>query len=186
MKIIVGLGNPGAEYSGTRHNIGFMVVGELADRWRIDSWRQKFDALVAEYRAEAEQVLLVKPQTYMNLSGAAVGALARWYKVPPENIIVAYDDLDLPVGRLRLRLKGGSGGHRGIESLLVHLGQDSFVRVRAGSGRPPAGREVVSHVLTRFSPEEVPLMKEALTKAADAIECMLKEGINKAMNKFNK
>lgn len=186
MKIIVGLGNPGSEYSATRHNIGFMVVDELAHRWNIENWREKFGALIAEYRTGPEQVLLVKPQTYMNLSGTAVGPLARWYKVPPEDMIVVYDDLDLPVGRLRLRLKGGSGGHRGIESLLVHVGQDSFVRVRTGIGRPPAGREVVNHVLTRFSPEEEPLIKEALTKAADAIECILKEGANKAMNKFNK
>lgn len=186
MKIIVGLGNPGSEYSATRHNIGFMVIDELAHRWNVENWRERLDASVAEYRAGAETVLLVKPRTYMNRSGTAVGALARWYKVSPEDIIVACDDLDLPVGRLRLRLKGGSGGHRGIESLLVHIGQEDFIRVRTGIGRPPAGREVVDHVLTRFSADEAPVVKKALGRAADAIECILREGADRAMNKFNK
>lgn len=185
MKIVVGLGNPGAEYSATRHNAGFMVIDELARRWNIDSWRERHQALVAEYRGE-EQVLLVKPQTYMNLSGTAVGELARWYKVASDDIIIAYDDLDLPVGKLRLRLKGGSGGHRGIESLLVHLPQDNFMRVRVGIGRPPTGWEVVNYVLGRFTTEEEPLIDAAVKKAAEAIESIVRDGANKAMNKFNK
>ncbi|VBB06552.1 peptidyl-trna hydrolase signature 1 [Lucifera butyrica] len=185
MKIIVGLGNPGAEYGATRHNAGFMVVDELAGRWQPVAWRERFDALVGECRGK-EPVLLVKPQTYMNLSGQAVGALARWYKTPAEDIVVVYDDLDLPVGKLRLRLKGGSGGHRGIESLLVHLGQDTFGRVRVGIGRPPAGWETADYVLGRFTADEAPIMKETIARGADAVESILKHGFNKAMNGFNK
>jgi PTH1 family peptidyl-tRNA hydrolase len=163
-----------------------MALEELAIRWKIETWRSRDEALVTEYRAGAEQVLLVKPQTYMNLSGTAVGALARWYKVKPEDIIVLYDDMDLPVGKLRLRMKGGSGGHRGIESLLVHLGQDTFSRIRIGIGRPPAGWEVPNFVLSRFSEEDTPLMVQAIRRAAEAAEGIVEQGINKAMNQFNK
>lgn len=185
MKIVVGLGNPGSEYSETRHNAGFMAIDELARRWRVDNWRSKNQALIAEYRGD-DQVLLVKPQTFMNLSGVAVGELARWYKVPAQDVIVAYDDLDLPAGKLRMRFKGGSGGHRGIESLLAHLGQDSFVRIRIGIGRPPAGWEVVNYVLGRFTADEAPLIEQAVKKAAEAIESAISDGVNKAMNKYNK
>ncbi|MCX7781588.1 MAG: aminoacyl-tRNA hydrolase [Negativicutes bacterium] len=185
MKLIVGLGNPGQEYSATRHNVGFMAVDELAGRWQAAAWRSRFDALVAEHRG-TEPVLLVKPQTYMNLSGTAVAALARWYKLKTEDIIVIYDDLDLPVGKLRLRGQGGAGGHRGIESLLVHLGQDTFSRVRIGIGRPPQGWETANYVLGRFAPEEQPLIVEAVGRAADAVEYILRHGLVKAGNVFNK
>lgn len=186
MKIIVGLGNPGPQYSATKHNVGFMVVDELARRWKITSWRDKFNAEVAEYRGGAETVLLVKPQTYMNLSGVAVGELCRFYKVSPEDVTVIFDDLDLPAGKLRLRMKGGSGGHRGIESLLIHLPQDSFGRIRIGIGRPPQGWEVADYVLSRFTADEEPVIKETLNRAADAVEAILKSGLTKAMNQFNK
>lgn len=186
MKIIVGLGNPGQEYSATRHNVGFMALDELARRWNIENWRSKSQALVAEYRGSKEQILLVKPQTYMNLSGTSVGELVRWHKISPEDVIVVYDDLDLPAGRLRLRVKGGSGGHRGIESLLVHLSQDNFLRVRIGIGRPPAGWEVVNYVLGRFTADEEPLIEGTIKKAAEAIESIVADGAAKAMNKFNK
>lgn len=185
MKIIVGLGNPGSEYSATRHNVGFMAVDELARRWGISSWKKRNQALVAEYRAE-EPVVLIKPQTYMNLSGVAVGELARWYKVPPEDIIVIFDDMDLAIGRLRLRTKGGSGGHRGIESLLTHLAKDSFARVRIGIDRPPTNWQVVDYVLSQFTPEEQPLLKEAILRAGEAAECIIKQGMIKAMNVYNK
>ena len=185
MKIVVGLGNPGSEYSETRHNVGFMAVDALAKHWEINSWRERNEALTAEYRSKDETILLVKPQTYMNLSGVAVGALARWYKTAVTDIIVIYDDLDLAVGRLRLRPQGGSGGHRGIESLLVHLGQDSFARIRVGIGRPPAGWETAAYVLSRFKGEEADLICAALDKAAAAAECILSKGMNKAMNLFN-
>lgn len=185
MKMIVGLGNPGQEYSGTRHNVGFMVMDELAGRWEAAGWRSKQDALVTEYRSGGEPILLVKPQTFMNLSGTAVGALARWHKIPAEDIIAICDDMDLPVGRLRLRTKGGSGGHKGIESLLVHLGQDNFSRIRVGIGRPPAGWEVVNYVLSRFTAEEAPLMEAALSRAAAAAESIINKGMVKTMNIFN-
>lgn len=185
MKIIVGLGNPGREYSATRHNAGFLVVDELARRWNCQSWKNKSNAQIAEFRG-TEQVLLVKPQTYMNLSGTSVGELARWYKVDSEDIVVVFDDLDLPVGRLRLRMKGGSGGHRGIESLLTHLSKDTFARVRLGIGRPPEGWEVADYVLSRFTAEEEPLVEQAIAKAADAVESIIKVGLTKTMNLFNK
>lgn len=185
MKIIVGLGNPGQEYSLTRHNVGFMAVDELARRWEVAGWRSKFDALLAEYRG-AEPVILVKPQTYMNLSGTAVGALVRWHKLKPEDVIVIYDDLDLPVGKMRIRGQGGAGGHRGIESLLVHLGQDAFARVRIGIGRPPQGWETANYVLSRFTNDEQPLISDTIAKVADAVECILKSGLSKAMNQYSK
>lgn len=185
MKIVVGLGNPGQEYSATRHNIGFMAIDKLAERWAVTGWRERYQAQVAEYRGE-ETVLLVKPQTFMNLSGRAIVPLAAFYKVAYEDIIVIYDDLDLPVGRLRLRLKGGSGGHRGIESLLYESGKDDFARIRIGIGRPPQGWETANYVLGRFSAEEAPVISQALGQVVDAVECIVKEGFSKAMNKFNK
>ncbi len=184
--MIVGLGNPGQEYSATRHNIGFLAVDELARRWGAGSWRNKFNAQIAEHRQGQQQYLLVKPQTYMNLSGTAVSALLNWYKASPRDLIVIYDDLDLPVGRLRLRPKGSSGGHRGIESLLNQLGTDVFDRVRLGIGRPPEGWTVNHYVLSRFTGEELPLISEVLARSAEAVECVLAEGLTKAMNSFSK
>jgi len=185
VKMVVGLGNPGSEYSDTRHNVGFMAIDELARRWGISSWKKRNQALVAEYRAE-EPVVLIKPQTYMNLSGIAVGELVRWYKVLPEDVIVIFDDMDVPLGRLRLRTKGGSGGHRGIESLLTHLTSGSFARVRIGIDRPPTNWQVVDYVLSRFTPEEQPLLNESIARAAEAGECIVKQGMAKAMNLYNK
>ena len=185
MKIVVGLGNPGSEYSDTRHNVGFMAIDALARRLGISSWKKRNQALVAEYRAE-EPVVLIKPQTYMNLSGVAVGELARWYKVSPEDIIVIFDDMDLKIGRLRLRTKGSSGGHRGIESLLTHLTNGNFARVRIGIDRPPTNWQVVDYVLSHFTPEEQPVLNEAIIRAAEAAECIVKQGMNKAMNVYNK
>ena len=186
MKMIVGLGNPGQEYAATRHNVGFLAVEELAIRLHVSVWRSRDEALIAEYRGENENVLLVKPQTYMNLSGTAVGALARWYKMKTEDIVALYDDMDLPAGKLRLRMKGGSGGHRGIESMLVHLGEENFSRIRIGIGRPPAGWEVANFVLSRFNEQETPLIADAISQAAAAAESIITKGINKAMNEFNK
>ena len=185
MKLIVGLGNPGREYSETRHNIGWMVLDVLAKRWE-GNWRLKDNAEVLEARREGEVLLLVKPQTYMNLSGEAVAPLARFYKVPAEDVIVIYDDMDLPTGKLRLRMKGGSGGHRGIESLLYHLRQDTFNRVRLGIGRPPVGWAAPDYVLSRFHQEEQEDLNSALEKAADAVEGILKLGMSNAMNRFNR
>lgn len=185
MKLVVGLGNPGGEYAFTRHNVGFMVIDELAKRHAITNWRSKHEALAAEIRAD-EPILLVKPQTFMNLSGNAVGAIARWYKVAPEDIIVIVDDMDLAPGRLRLRTRGSSGGHRGLESILVNLGQEDFIRVRVGIGRPRPGQEVVNYVLNGFSQEEKLLLDKAIVQAADAVEYMLKHDMASAMNRYNK
>lgn len=185
MKIIVGLGNPGNEYMNTRHNVGFMAVDELAHRWGISAWKKRSQALVAEYRG-SETVILIKPQTYMNLSGTAVGELARWYKVKVEDIIVIFDDMDLPIGRLRIRTKGSSGGHRGIESLLTHLDKDSFARLRIGIDRPPTGWQVVDYVLSSFRTEEQLLLKETIAKVVDAVECIVEQDVTKAMNLYNK
>lgn len=185
MKIIVGLGNPGNEYMNTRHNVGFMAIDELARQWGITSWKKRNQALVAEYRG-SEPVILIKPQTYMNLSGIAVGELARWYKVRVEDIIVIFDDMDLPIGRLRIRTKGSSGGHRGIESLLTHLDKDTFARVRIGIDRPPTNWQVVDYVLSSFRAEEQPLLNEAVARAAKAVECAVEQGVTKAMNLYNK
>ena len=185
MKIVVGLGNPGNQYKDTRHNIGFLVVDELARRWNTPSWKRRYDAEVSEHRAIGP-VLLVKPQTFMNLSGNSVREAAKFYKTPSTDIVVIHDDLDLPAGRLRIRERGGSGGHRGIESMLSQLGADDFVRVRFGVGRPPEGWESADYVLGRFAPNEQALIKEAIDKAADAVEAILKEGTAPAMNRFNR
>lgn len=186
MRVVVGLGNPGQEYSQTRHNVGFITLDQLAERWQCGNWRFKHEALVSEYRGGAEPVVLVKPQTYMNLSGVAVASVLNWYKLKPEDVVVIFDDLDLPTGKLRLRLQGGSGGHKGIESILVHLGKDTFTRVRIGIGRPPAGWETANYVLGRFTADEKAPMEDSITRAADAVESILKHGVDKAMNEFNK
>ena len=186
MKIIAGLGNPGQEYAHTRHNVGFFVVDELARRWGAAFARSRHEALVAERGSGSQRIFLMKPQTYMNLSGVAVGGLARFYKIAAEDLIVVYDDIDLPPGRLRIRQDGGPGGHRGVESLIVHLGSESFVRVRVGVGRPPAGIEAAGHVLRGFLPQELPVMRDAVTQAADAVEAVLSLGVVKAANRFNK
>jgi len=185
MKFVVGLGNPGEEYAATRHNVGFMTVDELARRWQVTDWRLRENALVAEYRA-SEPVLLIKPQTYMNLSGTAVGALARWYKLDPTDIIVIYDDLDLPTGRLRLRARGGAGGHHGMESVILHLNSDQCKRVRIGIGRPPEPVPTVNHVLGRFTEAEIPIIRAAILRAADAVDKALTDGFDAAMNEFNR
>jgi PTH1 family peptidyl-tRNA hydrolase len=185
LKIVVGLGNPGDRYRDTRHNVGFQVVDELARRWRSETWRRRYEAEVAEHRADGP-VLLVKPQTFMNLSGVSVREAAKFYKAQPAEIIVIHDDLDLPPGRMRIRERGGAGGHRGIESIIAQLGTAEFVRIKFGIGRPPAGWESADYVLGRFSPEEQPLIKEMIITAADAVEMLLKEGTAPAMNQFNR
>lgn len=185
MKIIVGLGNPGQEYSRTRHNVGFMAVDALAAHLKATDWRNKFEALVAEARVDDEQILLIKPQTYMNLSGNAVGQIVRWYKLSPQDVIAVYDDMDISVGTARLRMRGSSGGHRGVESLLVHLGEEEFPRVRIGVGRPLLGRTVVDHVLAKFPEKEQMQIDELIAKLLPAVECIVKQGIEKAMSRYS-
>jgi PTH1 family peptidyl-tRNA hydrolase len=183
--LIAGLGNPGREYALTRHNAGFMVLERLAQRWRAD-WTsaKKFKARLARAERGQRQVLLCEPQTYMNASGEAVGALAAYYQV--QRMIVVVDDADLPLGELRLRPQGSSGGHHGLESMIQHLGSGGFPRLRVGIGREPgAAREITDYVLSRFAPAEAELLEKVLTRAADQLECWLQDGIGKAMSLFN-
>jgi PTH1 family peptidyl-tRNA hydrolase len=183
MKVIVGLGNPGKKYSGTRHNIGFRVLEELARRHSVDKEESRFDAIIGHIRVGDEKVLLVKPLTYMNLSGRAVQPLMRWFKLGLENLMVIYDDMDLPPGDLRLRMKGGSGGHKGMASIITSLGSQEFSRIRIGIGRPDY--EAVNWVLGKFSAAEEKIMDEVISRAADATECWIKMGIDRAMNEYN-
>lgn len=185
MKIIAGLGNPGAEYAGTRHNAGFMLVDALAAHLGVTNWREKFDALVAEARIGAEKVLLVKPQTYMNDSGRAIGPILHFYKLPVEDLIVCHDDMDIPCGTIRIRKKGSAGGHNGIKSILAAVGDEHFPRVRIGIGRPKPGWTVVNHVLSRFEGEDAVAVKEAITHLIPAVACIVTDGPDLAMNRYN-
>ncbi|HEX2568913.1 MAG TPA: aminoacyl-tRNA hydrolase [Polyangia bacterium] len=182
--LIAGLGNPGPEYASHRHNIGFMVADRLADRWRLGTLRSKFGALVGVGDFAGERVVLVKPQEYMNLSGQPVQRVADFYQVPPTQVIVVHDEIDLEFGRLKVKVGGGHGGHNGLRSLAQNIGP-AFIRVRCGVGHPGSKDRVVGHVLGTFSKAEsaeVPLLIE---RAADAVETLLKSGVQAAMNNFN-
>lgn len=189
MKIIAGLGNIGREYAGTRHNAGFMVADELARRWGLEnSWRTDRDASYVEYRVGGEKVWLLKPTTYMNLSGNAVGAWAHFYNVAPEDVAVVHDDMDLPMGTLRIRKKGSSGGHNGIKSIMNNLGTDTFPRFRLGIGHPAHDQQaVINHVLQRFQGDDKKVMDDIVVKTADALEYWLETGgdADAVMQKFN-
>lgn len=183
--LIVGLGNPGKKYEATRHNAGFHVIDRLAKEARITLDESRNKAIFGRGKLADQPVALVKPQTFMNLSGEAVGPLARFYKVPPEQILVIYDDLDLPTARLRLRLKGGSGGHKGMTSLIQHLGSQEFPRLRLGIGRPPGQMPVEAYVLQKFSNQEWAEMEQTYQTALEAIQVALQDGVETAMNRFN-
>ena len=185
MKIITGLGNPGTEYAKTKHNVGFMFVDALAEKLGVTEWKDKFDAKVGEGRIGTEKVLLVKPQTYMNDSGRAVGPVMNFYKLTPEDLIVAHDDMDIPAGTIRIRKKGSAGGHNGIKSILAHVGDEHFSRVRIGIGRPLPGWTVVNHVLAAFSEEDAPKITEAINYLIPAVECIVNEDVDMAMNRYN-
>ncbi|MGO0058523.1 aminoacyl-tRNA hydrolase [Brevibacillus fluminis] len=182
MKVIIGLGNPGKKYEDTRHNVGFMAIDKISEQWGIPVAQEKFRALVGEGRIEGERVLLVKPLTYMNLSGESVAEIMKFYKLVPDDILVIYDDLDLPVGQLRLREKGSAGGHNGIKSLIAHLGTQEFKRAKIGISRPLPGRSVSDYVLSEFSKSEQPLIAEAVELSAKASVMWLKESFVKVMN----
>lgn len=186
MKIIVGLGNPGKEYKATRHNVGFMVIDELARRWGIGSWRTKFQADISEARVDNQKILLVKPQTYMNLSGQAVAPLAAWHKTAPQDVVVIYDDLDLAAGKIRLRTNGSSGGHRGMQSIIEQMGTAVFGRIRVGIGRPPAGWTVNQYVLSAIAGDDQTAIAAAVVRSGDAVACIINDGMTKAMNEFSK
>ena len=183
--MIVGLGNPGRQYEESKHNTGFRVVDELAKRWNVTLWQDKMDALVAQTTVNGEKIILVKPQTYMNESGRAVGPLMNWYKLAPEDLIVVHDDMDIPAGTIRIRKKGSAGGHNGIKSILAHVGDEHFARVRIGIGRPLPGWTVVNHVLAGFPEEEQPKIREAIDYLIPAVECIVTHDVDMAMNQFN-
>lgn len=184
--LLVGLGNPGREYQTTRHNIGFRCADAFTRAHGLSYERKKRSkAIVAEGTVAGQRVLVAKPQTYMNLSGSAVQGLSAFYKIPPARILVVYDDLDLPSATLRLRAKGGSGGHRGMTDIIRRLGTQDFPRIRFGIGRPPGRMDPANYVLQRFSADEEPAIAEAVERAVAAIESWLRDGIDAAMNAFN-
>lgn len=183
--LIVGLGNPGSEYRRNRHNIGFMVVDALAELANIPIRRVSFRALVGKGALEGESVILAKPQTFMNKSGEAVAPLLRFYKIPTEHLLVIHDDLDLPLGTLRLRPSGGTGGQKGMESIVAKLGTRDFARLRVGIGRPPGRMDPSDYVLHDFDPPQVEMLPEILHHAVQAVRMFIKEGIEQAMNDFN-
>lgn len=186
MKLIVGLGNPGARYENTRHNIGFMVIDRLAAQSGISIDRQLCAALVGEGMIEGASAMLAKPQTFMNRSGQAVGGLLRQGGIATEDLVVVNDDLDLPFGRLRIRPGGSAGGHRGLLSIAEQLAGAQFLRVRVGIGRPPEGSEVVDYVLEEFSPMERDQLGAVIERAADSVGCLLREGVERAMGAYNR
>jgi PTH1 family peptidyl-tRNA hydrolase len=182
--MIVGLGNPGRRYRGNRHNIGFMVVDRLAEQSKIKIERQQLKALVGTGQFAQKRIILVKPQTNMNLSGSSVGPLVNFYKIPLSNLLVVYDEIDLPFGAIRLREKGGSGGHNGMKSIIAAL-DDGFPRLRLGIGRPPGRMDPAAYVLQNFQKEELPVIEEIIDRSISAIETYLTDGIEITMTRFN-
>ena len=184
MWLVVGLGNPGSEYARTRHNLGFMVVDELAERLGAGPWKAKLGADVCEGKLGAERLLLCKPMEYMNVSGQSVGKVAGFWKVPVERVVVIHDELDLPFGQLRLGAGGGPGGHNGLRSLIGTMGP-AFNRVRVGISKPPPGHDGAGYVLGGFSRDEQKELPFLLTEAREAVEALVETGLTAAMNKFN-
>lgn len=184
-RLVVGLGNPGRRYEGTRHNLGFRVVDALAGRWRAEPWRESLGSMAAAAEPRGVRVLLAKPQGYMNRSGEGVAALAGAAGLPPDRLLVVHDDLDLPLGTLRVRLRGGAGGHNGVRSIAASLGTGEFLRLKVGVGRPTEGCPADEYVLSRFLPEEAPLLPAIVERAGDAVEAVLFEGPGAAMNRFH-
>lgn len=186
-QLLVGLGNPEPKYDRTRHNIGFDAIDELARVWGISlTVNKRFNALIGEGRSPYGKIRLMKPLTYMNRSGQAIRAAIDWYKLPPESVLPIYDDMDLPLGRLRLRLSGSAGGHNGIKSTIAHLGTQEFPRLRLGIGRPTSAvGESISHVLGKFSPDEQPVVQRVLRLSVEAIELSLRDSVEKAMSLYN-
>ena len=183
--LIVGLGNPGREYAFNRHNVGFMAVSRLAAKHQAAFTRKQGKALVTSIKFDEKQAILAKPQTYMNLSGEAVQSLLKFYDIPLEQLLVCFDELDLPVGTIRLRPEGGSSGQNGMKSIIERLGTQKFPRLRLGIGRPPGRMDPAAYVLQDFKEADGEIMDMTLDKAVEAIETFVKEGLNAAMNKFN-
>lgn len=185
MYLIVGLGNPDRQYEGTRHNVGFEVIDQLADRLFVSVEEKKFRGYYGKGVIGGQKVILLKPQTYMNLSGESVRAAADFYKIQPDHIIVVYDDVSLEVGQLRIRTKGSAGGHNGIKNIIAHLGTQEFPRVKVGVGAKPPKMDLADYVLSRFSKEDRAKMEDAFKEAAEAVEVLITDGSDRAMNRFN-
>lgn len=183
--LIVGLGNPGKEYEATRHNIGFLAVELLAGRWRAGSWSTKFGGRIATAQKGRDRILLLKPMGYMNLSGGPVQQTAHFYRVGPEKVVVVCDDVNLPFGQVRIRAKGGAGGHNGLKSVQQSLGTDGYVRIRLGVGGGTPGRDLTGHVLGRFGSEEKRDLERVLERCAGAVETMIEKDLAVAMSQFN-
>lgn len=186
MQLIVGLGNPGIKYRGSRHNLGFQVVEALSGRLQTEAPTSRHKALFVVTAYKAKRIILAQPLTYMNRSGQAVGELMRYYKVSPSDILVIYDDLDLPPGTIRLRNNGGSGGHRGIQSIIDTLGTNDFRRLRIGIGKPPPFLEGADYVLQTIRQPELDLINDALERAVEAVLCYISDGLETAMNDYNR
>ncbi len=186
-QLIVGLGNPGIKYEHTRHNVGFDLVNLLAKRWQISLGdRKQFQGVYGEgISSNNTKIRLLEPQTFMNLSGQSVRATLDWFKLAPESVLVVYDDLDLPLGKIRLRLSGSAGGHNGMKSIISHLGTQKFPRVRIGIGQSTGDKDTIAHVLGKFSKAETVVVNEVIYLVNDAIEMSLKQGVEKAMSLYN-
>ena len=186
MKLIVGLGNPGSKYEDTRHNIGFIVVDRLAESYSVDVNKSKFDAIFGKGRIEGSEVVIAKPQAYMNRSGPPVQSLANFFRISCEDMVVVHDDIDLAYGRIQIKEKGGDGGHKGIRSMKETFGGKDFVRVRVGVGRSQFGSDVVNHVLGSFDPQESKHLDKIVETAIKAVVTILCKGTKEGMNRFNR
>ena len=185
MYLIVGLGNPEPEYSKTRHNMGFDVINKLSEKYNIDVSKKDFDGLIGSGEIEKQKVILLKPQTYMNESGKSIIKVKEYYKIPTENIIVIYDDIDLEVGVIKLRKKGGAGTHNGMKSVIEYIKTGEFIHIRIGTGKPIFKELLIPHVIGKLKDEEYEKLIPSIEKAAEAVPVILKDGIDIAMNKFN-
>ena len=186
MKIVAGLGNPGERYRGTRHNVGFAVIDGLARRHGLGFEAAQAEGLQAKWRVAGDVVLLVKPLTFMNVSGEAVAAMCRYYRIEAPDVLIVCDDVNLPLGRLRARASGSEGGHNGLRSIAEHLGTTEYARLRIGVGRGDARRDLADHVLARFEPDEQTVIDEAVGRSMDAVEMFVATGIGPVMNAFNR
>lgn len=185
MKLVVGLGNPGSSYDGTRHNIGFEVLGELALRWQAERPKSRFDANLIEANRNGEKILLAAPQTFMNVSGRSVQQIVKFFQIPLTDVLVICDDMNLKVGQLRMRASGSAGGQKGLLSILQVLGTEAVPRLRMGVGRPPGKMDAAAYVLQKFRKDELPDIDEAIRAAASGVEIWIKQGIAAAMNTIN-
>lgn len=184
--VVIGLGNPGSKYENTRHNVGFDTIDVVSKKHNIAITKVKHKAVIGDGTIEGSKVILVKPQTFMNLSGESVREIIEWYKVPVKNIIILYDDIDLPVGKLRIRPKGSAGTHNGMKSIIYQIQSDDFPRIRIGVDKPPQGWDLANFVLSKFSSEERKYVEDAIENAVGAVETIIKSGVDNAMNRFNR